>query len=475
MFTDNQSVKNIYLSRLKAFVHDDKRLATEYEQAGSKFPRFPTEYEQWEAMFEDWFIFDRKLDGLNKTPLQYFLDLHRDIPVAERRIYELFKQNVFGIFEVKAVKIGKEFIARDLATQKEYRVRERTATKQLRKGQCIFGRILPFEDHYILSGSGHAYSEEALYGIRLFYKKMRDRKQDMALNPRDIAEVFSRIGQKDNPDRMDIETLEQEIRAKLEEAGLSDTTFVEMIDDFKKSNGPSEVIEGVIKKAVFPSEEDGRCLINLVHVLWNKMPHESMGGLSPEERRKSVIQGPQERALLSEMMGFLHDMVKPDRYRDMKKLDAAIAKAQEKWLDAKTPELDGKSPREIILEERKRLGNDSTDILISVLARPLRIITKTEKEAKELYEAALDLTKQDRYKEALDKYRRYVEICDQNHIVWGNMGAVNIMMGNKKEALKCLYRALALKPDYKIAKGNLRLLEHARIKDLQKHGWISRD
>ena len=255
---------------------------------------------------------------------------------------------------------------------------------------------------------------------------------------------------------------------------MSDTTFVEMIDDFKKSDGPSDVIERVIKKAVFHSGEDCRYLLKLLHALWNKMPHESMGGLSPEERLKSFVRGTQERALLGEMAGFLHKMVKPDRYRDMKKLDAAIAKAQEKWLDTKTPELDGKSPREIILEERRRLGNESTDILIRVSARPFHITTRMEKKAKELYEAALGLTGQGRYKEALDKYRRYIEICDQDHIVWGNMGVANIMLGNKKEALRCLYRALALKPDYEIAKNNLRLLEHTRVEDLQKYSCISR-
>jgi len=469
MSTDNQGVKNIYLSRLKAFIHDDKRLVREYQQAEGEFPHFPSIYEQWEAMFEDWFIFDRKLEGLDRTPLQYFIDLHRDMPIAERRIYELFKQNVYGVFEVRAVKIGKELIAKNLASQKEYLVRERTGTKQLRKGQCIFGRVLSFEDHYILSGAGYAYSEEVLYGIRLFYKKMRDQKRNMALNQRDMADIFSNISVRKNPDQMDMEVLEQEIREKLEEAGLSDTTFVEMIDGFKKSDEPFEVIARVMKKAVFPSEEGCQYLLELMHALWNKMPHESMGGLSPEERRKSFIRGPQERALLSEMTGFLHDMVKPDRYRDMKKLDMAIAKAQQKWLDTKTPELDGKSPREVILEERQRLGNEDTDILIRVSARQFHITTRREKEAEELFGAALSLTKQDRYKEALDKYQQYTEICDRNHVVWGNMGVANIMLGNKKEALRCLHRALALKPDYKIAKNNLRLLEHTSVKDLKKY------
>lgn len=164
--------------------------------------------------------------------------------------------------------------------------------------------------------------------------------------------------------------------------------------------------------------------------------------------------------MLRQMTGFLQKMVEPHLYRDTDSINEAIAKAQDKWLDAKNAELDGKSPREVILEERRRLGNKEEKIMIQIFARPLNIVTREQKEVVELYNAARTLMREKRYEEAIEKYERYTKICDQNYVVWGNMGVANTMLGNRKEALKCLHRALSLKPDYKIAKNNLRRLEN---------------
>ncbi|MCX6353509.1 MAG: tetratricopeptide repeat protein [Candidatus Aureabacteria bacterium] len=471
MSGDSQGVGNIHLAKLVQFVFDTPRLRREFETARAGFPSLPTG-NMAEAMVMDWFIFDYKLKGLDKTPLEYFIDSNRDMPAAEQKIYEALRMNIYSIFEVRAIKVGKEIILRDLATEKEYWVWEKMATKSLRKGQCIFARVIPFRDHYILAGGGHLFPDEAIYTIKLRYKMMRDRKVDMRLSPKQMAEIFS--GSKDEkPEEMDLETLEERIREKLEEAGLSDTTLIEILDKFNKVNEPSDVIREITQKAVFPDYKDADQLLDLLNALWNKMPHESMGGLSPEERRKQFVRGPQEQDMLKEMAAHLEAMINPNRYRSRKDINNVIAIAQKEWLDTKSPELDGKSPREVILEERQRLGNQEKEILITVSARPISITTRKQKEAKELYHAALELIKDGCYADAIEKYKRYIELSDKNHVVWGNMGAMYARLGNVKEALRCLHRSLSLKPDYKIARKNLELYGRktkAELKKMAKDG-----
>jgi tetratricopeptide (TPR) repeat protein len=468
-------VTNVYLSKLAKFVFDSPRLVREFKRVKAEFPCFPTDDAVSKAAVVDWFVFDYKLKGLDKTPLEYFIDSNRDMPTEEQEIFETFRQNTYSIFEVRAIKACKEMILRDLATEKEYWVWDKIATRALHKGQCIFTRVLPFEDHYIISGGGHTYTIEATYAIRLRYKTMRDRKADMRIGPREVAEIFSGSIAAEKPEQMDMETLEERIREKLEEAGLSDTTLIEILDRFSKSSEPFEVIREITQRAVFPDYKDADYLLDLLNALWNKMPHESMGGLSPEERRKRFLRGPQEQALLKEMTAHLQHMINPDRYRRKADLDKAIAGAQEEWLDTKSPELDGKSPREVILEERQRLGNQEKEIMITVSARPISITTRKQKQAKELYYAARKLMQEGRYEEALERYERYIELSDKNHVVWGNMGVCYSLLGNKKEALRCLHRALFLNPDYKVARNNLKLFERAtktQLKNLAREGKI---
>jgi tetratricopeptide (TPR) repeat protein len=73
-----------------------------------------------------------------------------------------------------------------------------------------------------------------------------------------------------------------------------------------------------------------------------------------------------------------------------------------------------------------------------------------------------------RYEEAIEKYRRHLELFPENYVAWGNMGMLFVLLLNKKEALKCLYKALSINPDYKIAKANLRVIENSSKQDLKR-------
>ncbi|MFQ6082281.1 MAG: tetratricopeptide repeat protein [Candidatus Aminicenantia bacterium] len=167
-------------------------------------------------------------------------------------------------------------------------------------------------------------------------------------------------------------------------------------------------------------------------------------------------------------MAYLQSEIKPESYSSQEELDQAISQVQEKWLDTSVPKLDNKTPREVILEEREKIGNPSKNICLKVLAQPITMITKEDKEAEELFSKALALTKEKKYKEAIETFKKHLKIHPENYVAWGNMGTLYCLLLNKQEALKCLHKALSINPDYKIAKENLALLESVSITKLKK-------
>jgi len=466
---------NKFFARIAVFIKNNPGLMKELISLEAEFPYLMTDNAQREMIIFDWFIFDRRLKSLDKTPLEHFIDINKDAPPEEKRIYENFRNNIYSLFEVKALKIGKEMVLMDLTTENEYWIWERTATQHLQKGQCIFTRILPYEDHYILTGMVHAFPKDATYAMRLAYKRMRENKVDMKINPKQIAEIIHEFQTKERIKDLDLDKLQQRLSKKLEEVGLANVTPADIIEKFNKNIEPGQVFREITEKAIFPEDEDADELLELLAALWNKFPHKAMGYISPEEKDRDYPRGPQELSLIHELMHHLHSEINPDNYSNKEELHKALAEAQERWLNTPNSELDGKTPKELIFEERKRIGNPRKEIGLSITAHPIARVTRKEKEAEELFNKALSLSKEKRYEEAIDCYKRYVEIYPENYVAWGNMGSLYGLLINKKEAYKCLHKALSIKPNYKIARDNLALLEGVNtgyLKKLAKHGLV---
>lgn len=137
----------------------------------------------------DWYIFDYKSEALSKNLLQYFLE-KADLGEDLKAIYNRFRDGIFSIFEVKALRVGKEMIACDLATGKDYSIKDTTLTRQISKGRCGFLRVLPFKDYYILTGRGYFFPQEASHFIKLFFMDAEKHKKPFRLTPLTIYEIF---------------------------------------------------------------------------------------------------------------------------------------------------------------------------------------------------------------------------------------------------------------------------------------------
>jgi len=454
---------NEYLAKLAEFVHETPELLNELVKVDGKFPSFEAQDSERRMMIFDWFLFDHKLARSKKTPLRLFIDTYKGLTNEKREIYRAFERNVFGVFEVKAVNLGKRMILKDLTTEREYSVNEKTATRYLRKKQCIFARVLPYKDHYILSGSVSAYPEDATYTLRMGHRRIREKNIDTKITPRDVAELFSGLQAEERPKDMDLETLKKKLREALKGMGLPRSTFRDILNMIQGGAELDEVLALVTGKAAFHSEETAGRFLKLLTALWNKLAHNGVTGMSPEEKDEIYRRGPQESALMRALLDHVNDVVNPEAYSDREEFDQAVEAAQEKWFDTVNPDLDGRTPREVILAERSSLGNTRSEIGVRVLTYPLHVLSKKEREAHDIYKQALEMTKEARYEEAIKEYERHL-----NYRAWGNKGLLHGLLLDKKEAIRCLHRSLSIEPGYKIAKNNLELIEKATKRELRK-------
>ena len=229
---------NKFFGKLAKFIKDNPRMMKELINLDNEFPYLMTDNEKRKIIIFDWFVFGHRLKSFDKTPLEYFIDFNKDMPPEEKTIYENFKNSIYSIFEVKALKTGKEMVLIDLTTQKEYWIWEKTATQHLQKSQCIFTRILPYEDHYILTGMVHAFPKDATYAMRLAYKKMRENKVDMKITPKQIAVIIHDFQTKEKIEDLDLDKVQERLIEKLEEVGLADVTPADIIEKFNQNIEP---------------------------------------------------------------------------------------------------------------------------------------------------------------------------------------------------------------------------------------------
>jgi hypothetical protein len=93
-----------------------------------------------ELRFADYFIFSYISQYYEMTPLEVFLSKNlSEYNKKDQQIFLGFKNGVFSAFTTTKVVVGSYFIAKDLSSGKEYKVRENKATYQLKEGDYKFG------------------------------------------------------------------------------------------------------------------------------------------------------------------------------------------------------------------------------------------------------------------------------------------------------------------------------------------------
>jgi tetratricopeptide (TPR) repeat protein len=127
------------------------------------------------------------------------------------------------------------------------------------------------------------------------------------------------------------------------------------------------------------------------------------------------------------------------------------------WLEKAQQELNGKTPKQVILEERRKMGNRREDLPLALHIRQARDFNYNK--AKNLFFRAMDFYEQGSYQEAIEFLEQVIQIDPLNYKVWGNMAACYGQLGNGIKAKRCLLKALSINTDYEIAKINLKNFE----------------
>jgi hypothetical protein len=142
------------------FCESDSHLFLEMLQERENFltktPKkyYPTQEDEEFAdlRFEDYFIYSYTSRYYRQKPLKLFLSkMLSKYNQKEQKILQGFQDNIFSAFMIREVFPGYYFIAKDLSSGQEFKVRENQATFQMKKNDCFFGRILPYETDYALS------------------------------------------------------------------------------------------------------------------------------------------------------------------------------------------------------------------------------------------------------------------------------------------------------------------------------------
>ena len=108
--------------------------------------------------FMEWVVFDYLIDEDNdKTLIDLYMENKRMLSLDEHKVLTIMKNSVISLYEVQEVFPDKGLLLKDLLMGGEYDVREKAATRSVRKWDTFAARLLLVDGHYIMSGSVYPY------------------------------------------------------------------------------------------------------------------------------------------------------------------------------------------------------------------------------------------------------------------------------------------------------------------------------
>jgi hypothetical protein len=137
------------------------------------------EVEVAEISFWDWLIYDWQSEEDGKTLIHLYLENTKKLSNEETAVLQKMRDAVLSLFEVLEVYPEKGFRLKDLLLGGEYDVKEKMATRSLRKWDIFGARLLHFDGQYGLSGSVYPYPVSEKDPILKHLKEcFRDHKKD---------------------------------------------------------------------------------------------------------------------------------------------------------------------------------------------------------------------------------------------------------------------------------------------------------
>jgi len=438
--------------RITAFVRRHPEIEKELFARQREFERLSFKGNSGRLFF-DWFIFDYHLQSHQKRLLDVFLEDEKDkVPPETFERYAAAGQDRFGIYQVLAVRTGKEFRCRNALSDSggEFQVRDRSSAGFLAKGDYLVGRLLPFDDVFIMASDGLHLPQQEYDVIGLVLKQFPDPGARL-----DALDLYKALFPQEIPEQLGAE---EKFVLMCREGGLSDDEIediqLEMRMAIQKRGGsPQEVMKDLLERMRVPEWFRVGEFSEAVQEMWNHY----VGQIHPHSEK-----GPLETMLVRVCMdAAIREIGLPQDLSDKGRADFSrnVKAWSDRWFVTPLKHLNGKTPKEVILEERRRRGNPQTEFGFSIGLDAISADPHQEREAERLFHQAAAAMAERRHDEALALYEEYLKLWDGNHVVWHNMAVCYVVLLQKRKALACLRRALEINPEYELARDRLEQLE----------------
>lgn len=108
--------------------------------------------------FLEWIVFDYLIDeDDDKTLIDLYMENNRKLSLDDHKVLTMMKNSVISLYEVQEVFPEKGLLLKDLLMGGEYDVKEKLATRSVRKWDIFATRLLLVDGSYIMSGSVYPY------------------------------------------------------------------------------------------------------------------------------------------------------------------------------------------------------------------------------------------------------------------------------------------------------------------------------
>ncbi len=396
------------------------------------------------------FLFDYELkDNYQLSPFHYFVQ-NAQLPPRYKEVYRGFLQNKLNFFRVVDIELQEHMImVKDMVTEDFLPVFINDGTIDCYQDEIILSRIAPYKSGFISLSS----LKESFYiqwGSMLkehFYKYPADKRYGK-ISGFDILDFFQK--KNDYPETVD--EAKKNLKKKLEDIDLS--------LDFRTLPtriNTHQYVEDAFPEIVhfdFLTNRDHDETMAFLQDLWDTYPRKDLDGKSIAE---TYPIGPMEHAFINEFSMVVEETIKPETFPSIDTARTAFYTFREQWLDTPIDLYDDKTPRQIILEERKQLNNPSEDINLKINIKPeqdydMNLAEKLNKEGLSLFNKGTLLG-------AVDCFDQITNMYPWFHHAWGNLGSSYAYLGQKNSAKYCFKRALSIEPDYDFAKQKLAFIE----------------
>ncbi|MBI5076673.1 MAG: hypothetical protein HZB62_16115 [Nitrospirae bacterium] len=150
--------------------------------------------------FEDWMIFDHKVNEEGDTYIDFFISDNKDLDDQAVALLRRSKDSVISLFEVTSVAKDKRVLLKDILLDRDAELREKYLTQSLKKGDLFATRLFKLDNVDVLSACVYPYNrsqkKKVLANIdKQFKRYIRNVKQDGTMHDylKDYGDVFNLI------------------------------------------------------------------------------------------------------------------------------------------------------------------------------------------------------------------------------------------------------------------------------------------